>query len=324
MATGNVIQSGWSPEMNERFKRIGLGEINLDPSLFCIDSRYANGKMCVTFPGGAEVCISAGDMDHLPNAGEMASELLGRVNSAMTPMVPFFNILDAVLAVIECTKSLPDAITSLDPRPIMDCLKKLVPLAAKLAEMSPLVTIPKMVIQIIDVLIAALIGVREEILDLVSLQARINDAYDKAERTGNVHLAAIADCKNADLKLHLEFISSRLAPLNRMLSLLAQLLDIAGVKVPVGCISLDTSGTEPVEYLLTPIDALIYLLYVLRGQIPGLSFPIFGGGADETCKPENAFSIGKPAAGPTQDPAELRKRLEEMIPGIDMKELGFG
>ena len=87
-----------------------------DFKTLCVGVTQGGGTKCISFPGGAEICASVPSV--LPvGSGEQALDLLGKLNTALAPLQPIFNIIDAALALFECAK----ATATLDPAEIIAC-----------------------------------------------------------------------------------------------------------------------------------------------------------------------------------------------------------
>ena len=83
---------------------------------FCIDVDVVPGEVCITFPGGAELCATIPDLVP-PQPDKLIRALFAQVNAALQPLTPIFNIIDAVVAIFECVK----AISTLNPEEIINC-----------------------------------------------------------------------------------------------------------------------------------------------------------------------------------------------------------
>lgn len=261
---------------NDELLRIGSIPIP-DISNLCVHVEGGTTGLKMSFPGGAQLQMLTGMIPGVaPNFGDVASMAMGAANAALAPMTPIFNVIDVVMAVVDCINAVPDAIQSLSPKPLIDCAKKLAPLAEKLLQLVPIMAIPQMIADMIDILIAFLVAIRDEFEVLFNKSLELGAAYAKATKTGNVYLAGIVDCASENLNVSLMSLNSKMDPVNRMLGILNALLKNFGVETQIPecvALSLDLSGSlKQLEFLLLPLDTIIYMLMKIRDfykNLPG-------------------------------------------------------
>lgn len=229
----------------------------------CIDLFRIDGK-CIVFAGGAEICFPQPTIP--TDNGEAVRHLLGLINTALAPLQPVFNIIDAIIALFECVQAIPDAITNLDPTGLIECIPDLVEKISKLLALIPQLSLPLMLIAIIDCVIDLLKDLRAQLINIAEEQLRIIAAGLEAAEPGNVALRTIVDCAQKDLDVFLEFANASLLPLNRLIGLIAAFLSIFGIDLQAG---LDEfTDVSNLEVLLTPIDVTIEIFETVRGLIP--------------------------------------------------------
>ena len=87
---------------------------------FCLGITINPTEKCISYPGGGQLCVSI--PGPIPAGGmQIAQTLLDKLNTALAPAQPIFNIIDAVLAVFDCIK----AISTLNPEKIIACIPNL-------------------------------------------------------------------------------------------------------------------------------------------------------------------------------------------------------
>ena len=94
----------------------------------------------------------------------------------LAPLAPFFNIIDTVVAIFNCIK----AIATLNPKTIAECFPDLGEAVGKLLAMHPMVALPLLIVQVIDLLIATLYQARGELMHLQRQAEQINRSIDRA------------------------------------------------------------------------------------------------------------------------------------------------
>ena len=233
-------------------------------STVCVELEVGSQDLHVTFPGGAELAAQLPTAG-IPDPGQLAKQLLAQANAALAPVVPLFNVLDVVLALFECVQAIPDALgPPPDPSKLASCLPDLVEKASKLLQLVPQLSVPLLVVGLIDTLIALLEGVRRRLEAIVAAQARLVDAATRAAELGNAQLQTVIDCASGNLAAELKNQGEGMAPINRLLAAINLLMELAGLPALPPLTDL---GTDAGAALLV-LDALVAQLEAARGAIP--------------------------------------------------------
>ena len=232
-----------------------------DLRTLCIDLDVTPGDLCVTFPGGAEVCLHFPSLVP-PDPSEMVKQLFAQINAALAPLQPIFNIIDAVVAIFDCVQ----AISTLDPVKIINCIPNLAERVAALLRLIPLLTIPVLVLQFLDILILFLRGQRNQAFRQLLYIQRILAAELAATRPGNVGLSAAIICSKDDLKNLIKWFNEGATPLNRLIGLINFMMETIGLgkyAIP------DMADVDPeqLENALIVYDLTIELLTFLRNAV---------------------------------------------------------
>lgn len=236
----------------------------------CLTITATPREICVRFPVSQQVCVSLPSVNNA-DPSELLQAILGQINSALAPLTPIFNIIDCVIAVFECVKAIPKAITELDPIGLIECIPGLAEKVMKLLELIPQLSLPFLIVDVLDIIIFFLETMRAQVQAMQARFARLLEAALKAAQPGNVGLAIILDCINTNFDADIVNMNEQAAPLNRLLGILDFILELTGLKfllskagfdvLPcVGNISL-AGGTKL-------FDTLIKLLTHLRNLIP--------------------------------------------------------
>ncbi len=240
--------------------------IALIPSLdtTCVQLVSGNGELCVRFPGGAQICASI-HATELGDPGEIAKDLLAQVNTALSPLQPFFNLLDVIKAIFDCVQAIPDALSMPpDPSGIIACIPALGKAVDKLLKLVPPIPIFELAKDILRVIITALQGVRAKLSAMLRHLARVLAAGVAAQQLGNLQLQLVVDCAQGNLDAQMENMNAGMAPLNRLIGVLNVLLQLAGLD----CIPALSGFGELTANVLAPLDATIDLLQQLLALIP--------------------------------------------------------
>jgi hypothetical protein len=189
--------------------------------------------------------------------------IIGQLQPALAPLVPLFNILDAVLAVIEVLK----AVASLNPVTIANALIDAAEKFAKLLRLIPQLSIPFMILDIIDALIYELTRLRNQLVRLQTEVESIDAARDRAELVGNpaILLTAIS-CADGNIQIELDNQLTTMQVLQRVFAVMEILLELIGLGGAIPDLG-DLSGA-PLSEAVEIVDDIIAALQALRDQIP--------------------------------------------------------
>lgn len=243
-----------------------MAAIDIDfPDLadFCIEVQTGAGGLCVRFPGGATLCAQFGvDIGDL---GTITRSALGSINAALTPLQPFFNVLDVLVQIVTCMQAIPDCIgPPPNPTKLIDCLPDLVKKLAALLGLIPQLSIPVLVADLLDVMIVGLLALRGELAAMIEQQARLLAAATRASELGNVSLQIVVDCATGNLDAQLVNKQAGMEPLNRLLGVVNALLKLAGLP-PIP--ALDSIGELSAD-ALAGLDASIQALETAKASLP--------------------------------------------------------
>jgi hypothetical protein len=205
----------------------------------------------------------------LPDLGfadpmQLSKQLMAQANAALAPLAPVFNLIDVALALFNAVKAIPDAISHLDPSKISDALPDLAQKAGKLAPLVPQLSVPLMVLGLIDTLLAFLSGLAGQLRALIDQQVRIQRAQDRATALGNAQLQAVVDCSKHQLSAQLESLAESVAPVNRLIALVNVFAQLVGLGPLPDLANLGSDAAAALQ----PIEDTVKLLQQIRGTIP--------------------------------------------------------
>jgi len=235
--------------------------VDVDLNGLCVSVSLSN-QLCITFPGGAEVCAQQG-LD-LGDPGAITRSFFGTVNTVLAPFVPLFNVIDCVLAVVECVKAIPDALSvPPDPTKIFDCIPSLLEAVAKIVGI-PL-AIPVMIKQIVEAIIQGVLVILAQLEAFIDYELDILAAETAAALPGNVVLQAILDCEKSNYDLEIANANESMKPLNRMIGVVnLLLLPLTGQELPTfGDLGADAKSA------IDAIQSVLELIQQIAATLPG-------------------------------------------------------
>lgn len=229
---------------------------------FCLEITTGPGEICIRFPGGTRVCAQFGieTGDH----GDIIRGLLAQANAALSPLQPFFMVLDCIKAIVDCIQSIPDCILQLSPEPILSCIPGLIEALTALLALIPQLSVPALIADILDALITGLIAIRNELSAMIRMNLKILAAGTRAAEVGNLELQAVVDCALANMEAQLINKNEGMKPLNRLIGVMNLLLEMIGLR-PIP--SLDNIENVD-DAALAGLDASIKVLETARATIP--------------------------------------------------------
>lgn len=218
-------------------------------------------ELVIHFPGGATLVPQVGLP---PSLLEQARAMLGQVNTAIAPLNPIFDIIEAIVAIQNCIKAIPDALgPPPDPSKLGNCIPDLVERIEALIALLPPASVLRMIGEMLDAIIAMLRGTTDELRAVI----RLFDKVTRAEELGSriPALLTVANCGRQSAGASMNNIGRALSALNPILGVLNSLLALAGLpEAPT------IQGGVPgdPEALIDALDGFVDVLASFRGTIP--------------------------------------------------------
>ena len=227
----------------------------------CVEVSIGDQSLQIRMPGGAAIPVMVPHPS--PSNLQITKALMGQASGALAPLVPVFNIIDAILAIKDFADSVPGVVT--DPGAVVEAIGALAEKVAKLAQLIPQLSVPFMVLDLVDVAIAALDGIVTQLEAVVAQEAKIAAATLKAAEPGNEALAGVVACAtdlNATTKAA---IAEGLGPLNSLFGVINIFLGLIGApEIP------DLSGPLPdnTQEAVEALAGVVEVLQTVRSSIP--------------------------------------------------------
>src|ERR1700742_140941 len=236
--------------------------MTFDPSALCVPVPEYPKPLCLTLPGGAEVCPSTGELP--PALFTFAKIALGAANSAMAPLAPIFTIIEVITSIQKCLAAVPGIVgPPPDPSKLVQALEDLAEKMSKLLQLIPQLSVPLMVVQLIDIIIATIDGAASEMTSLARFLATIQQAEFLAAQAPGLN--PIALCARSSLEMQMSNIEASFASINPIIDLVNMLGALAGLKpLPSFEGGLPADPTQGAQRLQAVADTL----RVFRSAIP--------------------------------------------------------
>ena len=221
------------------------------PIPVCIELPPVPDPFTLTLPGGV-------DIKHI--------NLMEVIQPALTPLVPLFNIVDTIVALFNCIKAIPDTLgPPPDPTAIAECMPELAEKVNKLLQLIPMLSLPLMIVGLIDLVINTLSQARDVLVHLQTQMEQILNAIDRATDLDDAGLMAIIQCAQANVAQEAANVGKMLASLGKLIGLINLFMGmIGGPEIP----DLSNLAGQPLDKVIEPLDAIVEALQTVRDAVP--------------------------------------------------------
>jgi len=236
--------------------------MTIDIDALCVPIAEMPPPLCVTLPGGAEVCAQTADLP--PSLFAYAKIALGAANSAMASLGPIFAVIEAITAIQKCLTAIPGILgPPPDPSKLLEALQELAEKVANLLKLLPQLSVPLLVVQLIDIVIATIDGSASELASLARLAQRIQQAELAASSAPL--LSPMVLCAQVSFDTQLTNLERSFGSINPIIELVNTLGALAGLNpIPTFEGELPSDLVAAAAKLQTASDAL----RVARAAIP--------------------------------------------------------
>jgi hypothetical protein len=196
----------------------------------------------------------------------MLNALLSSLNAALAPFAPIFDILEVLIAIIDCLKAIQKTFASVPPKPekLAKCFPRLARALAKLLRIIPFLTIPAMVGAFLDLVITFLSAIRNVLLSIIRKTLRVLRAQTRAAALPSVALGTIADCASGDIDAFMQNMNENNKPLGRLIELINTFMGLAGLDPIPSPNQIGADATKA----LSPLDTTVKALKIARLAFP--------------------------------------------------------
>lgn len=229
--------------------------------------------LTIDFLGGASISASL-DMQ-VPNAGAAVKSILAQANAALAPLMPFFILMDAFVAVAKLAMAVPDALLPPDPSALLKLVPEVTAKLEKVLALLPPISIPKMVKKILLNIRTLLVEMRKQFLTMQVTYEGFGEVEARAAELEaefpeiSISLRASIGCGTEELDAQMQGLGNGMQPLKSLFGAVNILLQLAAVPVELpdpG--SLGDGGVANISVTIDAIDVLVGLLDVAIVAIP--------------------------------------------------------
>jgi hypothetical protein len=236
------------------------------PDLCQITAEITPGPsgLCVTLPGGNVICAQLPSTMSPPSGLQLSRQLIAQVNAALAPLAPVFSIIEVLLALKKFADAVPDSLgPPPDPTVLVEAIEELTSKVDKILALVPQLSVPLMVVGIIDAIIQALDGLVSELEALQEQLARIEEARLVVAEVPA--LQCVIDAGELNVATQFSVLEEALGALSPFIELVNAFLDLIGLP------PLPLPGAMDPDDLAASIQVLrdlVTTLQTIRGSIP--------------------------------------------------------
>jgi hypothetical protein len=222
-------------------------------------------ELCINLPGGVQVCNQVGYVQM--GLFEYARAALQMANTALTPLSPVFRIIDVCVSIQNTLMSIKDLVGP-PPKPakFLEQLAILIQKVKELIKLLPLFTVPIIIVQTIDIMIANFQGAAAEVRTLAAYLARIQAAEIAAADAAS--MAGLVDCARTTAQAQLANLQTMLGTMNPMIDIINLLASLGQLGKPFPLPPFEGAPPEDMNVIADALDAAADALLVVREAIP--------------------------------------------------------
>lgn len=213
-------------------------------------------------------------------------QLLGNLNSVLTPFMPIFKIVGFAKDVTDCLKAIPDCIAQLSPKPLISKLAKVVQDIDELLGVLPQTSVPVMLRDLIGALVTYLRGIQSQILGLqvhasviANLSATAN-TYQSSNPDAYEELNGIVVAAMADGASYIGTLDAQSCAFNELCRTFKIVADLLGLPAPpiLACFNFDatldaSAYNKALKLAADGLEAAIDVLLGIGAILGGVSTP---------------------------------------------------
>lgn len=226
----------------------------------CIQVTDNGRELCIRFPGGSRICASPPGII-APPPDELAQILMGQASTALAPLEPIFNMINTLVAVKDFAEAVPALL--FDPSQLVEATESLIENVNALASLAPPLSVPALLIDLLNTILQYLAGIVERLQSLVEQQVRIEEARTQAITNGLTDLLVHVECSEEQVLTILDNIQSSSGPIGSLIVAINSLGSLIGLpEIAFGDLTGNVSET------LDQISDLVTTITVARDAIP--------------------------------------------------------
>ena len=237
---------------------------NVAEDVICNPSPLLAGLDDICFPGGACLSHMLTSIQSIPSPTEIPLQFMAQMGPATAFLQPFMNVLDTVIAIYKCIDGIVDFSTSLNPSELLNCVPNLVEKINKMVTMIPQLSVPRMVISIVNALISLLSGLASDLEYLADRSDALVREIDRAADLNDAAKAGYLVCAQDTMNESLSATSMAMKAVGRIILLVNIFMGMfGGPEIPCFGEILDGATGDALRPIIVVLNALVDLLQQL-------------------------------------------------------------
>lgn len=184
-------------------------------------------EYCVNLPFGIKLCTGRASAFFFEGREKQLLSFVGLLQPMLTPLLLILILASLVKALIDCVNSVVDAVSSLSPQPIIECLEKLAKILPTLMHFIPplnyirtLVDIVRIIIALLDTLIESIELTIQNALSLVQFDLKVELLPE---------LGQYRFCLDSEIDTQYQQIAAALRTIGPLFGILGTFLDLLSI-----------------------------------------------------------------------------------------------
>jgi hypothetical protein len=193
-------------------------------ALECINTPSPVPEYCLSLPFGLQICTGRASAFFFEGRDTQLLPFMNLLQGLMVPIMMILVLASIAKALIDCVKSIPEAIGSFSPGPIIDCLEKLAKIFPLLTQFIPPLSYIKTIVDIIRIAIALLDSFIESILLTIEAAARL--AQFDVDIGILPDLGRYRQCVDSEIDAQYQQLAQSLRTTGPLFGIIAQFLEL--------------------------------------------------------------------------------------------------
>jgi hypothetical protein len=205
----------------------------LEEKLEALECTFTPGPppaYCLRLPFGIEICTGRAKALDFEGLEDQLLRFVGMLQPLLTPLMLILILASLVKLLIDCVKSVADAVSSLSPKPIYDCLDKIARMLPVLMHLIPPLNYIRTIIDVVRIVVALMDALIESIILTIEKATRVLQFQTDVDILPD--LGRYRNCIDLEIDAQYQQLAAALrtsGPLFKVLAQFLELLELPGL-----------------------------------------------------------------------------------------------
>jgi hypothetical protein len=172
----------------------------------CIDIPMPDPPPSISIPQLGIMQKAWDSLHAIPSPDELIMRFQDAISAALAPVRYFLELIEVCVSLFDCIQAIPDAVTSLSPSPIYDCLKKLAKAISRILSYIPPMAYIRTALDIASYCMAVIDEIVLFFTEIDNLLTEYIEKFTNAQLIGDVDLMNIISCSAKDINIRFTMI----------------------------------------------------------------------------------------------------------------------